>query len=78
MAKQPQSNWVWADDSGGMMGATADLDDKKIMWFDQPGCACGDYEDAQTIADFLAKGPRYLNPPADVLEEMRVALKDYA
>lgn len=78
MSEQPQTNWVWADDNGGMQGATADLDDKTIMWFDAPGCACGDADDAQPIADFLARGSRYVTPPNDVLEEMRVALQGYA
>lgn len=78
MDEQPQTSWIWGDDSGGTQGATADLDTKTIMWFEAPGCACGGADDAQPIADFLERGSRFVTPPDDVLAEMRAALSDYA
>jgi hypothetical protein len=73
-----QLSWVWTDENGGMQGAIADLQQRVVHWFEAPGCACGSHDDAQTIRDFLARGSRYLNPPDDVLAEMRAALAPYA
>lgn len=77
-AKTPKTTWMWQDEaSGGVMGAIVNLDERRIQWLDQPGCACGDSNSEQTIADFLAKGPRWLQPPLDVETEMRSELADY-
>lgn len=73
-----QLNWVWADEHGGMQGATADLERRVVYWFDAPGCACGDHDETQSIADFMSRGARFLNPPDDVIDEMRAALQPYA
>lgn len=79
MSASVQTAWIWHDTSSGdVMGATADLDARNIMWFDQPGCACGGPEDYQTIADFLKNGAKVLTPPEDVLQEMRAQLAQYA
>ncbi len=76
---KPQDAWMWRDeDSGGTMGATVDYDERKILWFDQPGCACGGADGEQAIADFLARGTRALTVPDDVEAEMRAVLADYA
>jgi len=64
-------HFMWADDSGGVQGAILDLEAGHIQWFDQPGCACGEDEQFQTLSEFLAQGSFYLSPPADVLEELR-------
>jgi len=77
-AKEPKTAWMWQDEySGGVMGAVVDLDERVIQWLDQPGCACGDSESEQTIADFLAKGPRWVHPPAEVEAEMRAELAEF-
>ncbi len=69
------TSWMWLDEATGQVqGATLDKERLVIEWVDSPGCACDDSPDEQTIADFLANGPRYLRPPADVLAEMRLAL----
>lgn len=67
-----QTAWMWQDvNSGGVRGVTVDVDDGMLHWFDEPGCACGGSDAVQTIADFLDKGARGGNPPADILEEIR-------
>lgn len=69
------TSWIWADAaSGGVKGARIDLAGGFIEWVDQPGCACGDAVERQTIADFLAKDP-FESPPPAVLSEMREAVK---
>ena len=79
MTAAPQTSWIWHDEAtGGVMGVVADLDKRTLTWFDQPGCACGGPEDAQSIADVMARGPRFLDPPAEVLAEMEAALAAYA
>lgn len=73
------TSWMWLDEaSGQVQGATLDKERLVIAWVDSPGCACDDSPDEQTIADFLANGPRYLRPPADVLAEMRLAARLHA
>lgn len=70
------TSWIWADAaSGGVKGARIDLAAGLIEWVDQPGCACGDSIERQTIADFLAKDP-FESPPPDVMEEMRDVLNN--
>ncbi len=78
MAETATTSWIWADEaSGGVKGARIDYDAGVIEWADQPGCACSDATQPQNIADFLASGPLE-SVPADVLDEMRQALSDYA
>ena len=68
------TSWIWADEaSGGVKGARLNLADGTIEWVDQPGCACGDAVQLQSIADFMRTGPPDVLP-ADVLAEMREAL----
>lgn len=64
-------SWMWADGQGGVQGATIDLDEQHVSWFDQPGCACAGSDAEQSLSDFLKDGPRYSVPPADILAEMR-------
>ena len=73
MGETPTS-WIWADEaSGGVKGARLNLADGSIEWVDQPGCACGDAVQLQSITDFMRTGPLEVLP-ADVLAEMREAL----
>lgn len=71
MAEQIQTAWMWHDEHSMMVkGATVDLDDQIIQYYDEPGCACTDSAHIQTITHFLEKGA--IQPvPDDVLEEMR-------
>jgi hypothetical protein len=59
----------------GVQGVTINADNGRLNWYDNPGCACGDNAQEQTIEDFLKYGPLYGRPPADVLAEMRAALE---
>jgi hypothetical protein len=70
------SVWLWADENGGTQGVTVDYPHGKLLWYDNPGCACGDSTHEQTIADFLQKGARYAEPPDDIVAEMRAALAE--
>ena len=74
MTDKIPTTWMWHDEAtGGVMGAIVDLDDRKISWMDQPGCACGDSSQPQSIDDFLTKGA-LVHVPQDVLDEMQTAL----
>lgn len=74
-----ETAWMWRDEtSGGVMGATVDLQKRLIQWFDQPGCACGGSDTEQTIADFIARGARHITLPAEVETDMRHALLPYS
>ena len=77
MADSIQTTWMWHDEaSNGVKGAIVDLDSQVIQWMDQPGCACGDNAQPQTIADFLKKSAiGYV--PADVLDEMHTELNRF-
>ena len=70
MADRIQTTWMWHDEaSTGVKGANVDLDDQIIQWVDQPGCACGDNSQQQSIADFLRQGAiGYV--PDDIQAEM--------
>ncbi len=74
MAEKIQTSWMWFDEAtNGIMGAIVDLDNQQIQWIDQPGCACGDNMQIQSIDDFLKNGAiPYV--PQDVLDEMHTAL----
>lgn len=77
MADKIQTTWMWHDEpTGGTMGAIVDLDDQKIQWIDQPGCACGNNMQEQPIDDFLNNGAiGYV--PDDILDEMRTELTQF-
>lgn len=74
MSESIQTTWIWHDEaSNGVKGAIVDLDEQVIQWMDQPGCACGDNAQSQTIQNFLDSGAiGYV--PVDVLEEMNAEL----
>jgi len=69
MGHNMNTSWMWPNSAGGVEGAV--IEEGKVRWFDEPGCACGSNDSEQTIADFLEKGPRFLQPPQDVLTEMQ-------
>ena len=74
MADNIQITWIWHDEaSNGVKGAIVDLDEGVIQWLDQPGCACGDNAQPQSIEDFLAHGAITF-VPTDVLDEMHAEL----
>lgn len=69
-----QKSWMWPNNNGGVEGAVIDLEDGMIQWYNEPGCACAGSESEQSIEDFLLKGPRFILPPEDILDEMKIAL----
>jgi hypothetical protein len=64
---------MWAHNNG-VQGVTINLDTGRLHWYDNPGCACDDNSQEQTIEDFLTNGPLYGSPPPDVLAEMHSVL----
>lgn len=71
------TSWMWQDEATASVKGVI-LEDGVLHWYDEPGCACDDSDLEQSVADFLARGPRGYNPPADVLEQMHTALKQWA
>lgn len=70
-----QKSWMWHNEkSTGVDGAIIDFDENRVQWFDEPGCSCSGSTMEQTIADFRDNGSRFIMPPDDVLEEMRIAI----
>jgi hypothetical protein len=61
--------------NNGVQGVMLNPATGRLSWFDNPGCACGDSAQEQTIEDFLKNGPLYGSPPDDVLAEMRAVLE---
>ncbi len=75
MTSESPTSWIWADEArGGVKGARLKPAEGLFDWVDQPGCVCSDAIASQTIMDFREKGPLE-TPPADVLEEMRGAIR---
>lgn len=71
MSTKLTTNWMWQDEvTTGVMGAVVDPDDLTVQWFDEPGCACTDSDSIQTVQDFLARGPKSITSPDDILREM--------
>ena len=68
------TSWMWPHNNG-VQGVTMNLDTARLHWYDNPGCACDDNSQEQTIEDFLKNGPLYGRLPEDVLEEMRQTLE---
>ncbi len=75
MTEKPlTTTWMWKDDNEEIWGLTVNKDKNKLEWADSIGCACGDSFAEQEYGDFMERGPRYGNPPADVVEEVRTTL----
>lgn len=78
-AKPLTTVWMWKNASNDEVWAlTANLNKQKLEWSDSIGCACGDSFAEQTFADFLEKGPRYGEPPEDVVAEVYETLRAVA
>jgi hypothetical protein len=71
-----QKSWMWASHNGGVEGAIIELEENRVQWFDEPGCACAGSDNEQKLEDFIANGSRFLSPPNDVIEEMRAYIQD--
>lgn len=69
--------WMWRNDDGEVWGLSLDTDRQKVEWSDSIGCACGDSFASQTFADFLARGPRYADLPADVMSQLQESLRHF-
>ena len=67
--------WMW-NDNGEIWSLylNQDADAGKLEWSDSIGCACSSSFAEQSIADFVAHGPRYGNLPADVRAEVAATL----
>jgi hypothetical protein len=72
--KPTTTSWMWPHDNG-VQGVTVNRETGRLSWYDNPGCACGDNPQEQTVEDFLKNGPLYGRPPDDVLEEIQAALE---
>jgi hypothetical protein len=75
--KPSTTSWMWPHNNG-VQGVTINLGMGRLHWYDNPGCACGDNVQEQTIQDFLKNGALYGSPPEEVLEEMRAVLETLA
>ena len=76
MPKAIQTTWMWHDEmTNTVMGVVVDLFRQRLQWYDEPGCACTDSDADQTISEFFEKGlPNKMNPPNDILEEIKSEL----
>ena len=71
------TSWMWKADNGEVWGLTINTEAGQVEWADSIGCACGDSFARQSIEDFLEKGPRFGDLPADVLQEVRHSLQTF-
>jgi hypothetical protein len=74
--KKMQKSWMWASHTGGVEGAIIELEENRVQWFDELGCACSASDNEQKLEDFIANGSHFLTPPDDVIEEMRTYIQD--
>lgn len=68
-AKPKTTSWIWRFENG-TQAVSLDLERKKLVWYDNPDCGCDDNGFDQSIDNFVQKGPRYGEPPDDVLQEI--------
>lgn len=68
------TSWMWKQDEE-IWGLTLNVKKQVLAWMDGIGCACGDSFAEQTLTDFIEKGPRFGNPPADVVEEVHHSVR---
>ncbi len=79
MTDQPlTTSWMWRADDGGVWGLVIHTDERTVEWYDSIGCACDDGFQEQTFEDFLTTGPRYGDPPPDVLAEVYASVRALA
>ena len=68
-------SWMWSDHtSTGTQGVKLDLKMGVLMWMNHPVNAFGVEVIEQRAIDFLQRGMRQFNPPADVVEAIFKAL----
>jgi hypothetical protein len=68
------TSWMWKQDEE-IWGLNLNVKKQTLAWMDGIGCACGDSFAEQSLDDFLAQGPRFGNPPDDVVEEVTHSVK---
>jgi hypothetical protein len=62
---------MWKDETDETVwGLVIHTDEQTVEWYDGIGCACDDGFQEQTFEDWLAKGPRYGDPPPDVEQQV--------
>ena len=77
--KPVTTSWMWKDDDDDTVwGLVLHPEERTVEWYDGIGCACDDGFQEQTFEDFLAIGPRYGNPPSDVLAEVYESVRALA
>lgn len=69
------TSWIWRHEMG-TQAVSLDAAAQVLTWYDNPGCACSELGMDQKVADFLEKGPRWGDPPPDVLAEIHAALAE--
>lgn len=73
MSNSLTKDWMW-NDNGEVWSIGLDLEREIIEWSDSIGCACSGGFAQQSFADFRENGPRYGQPPADVVAEIQAVL----
>lgn len=69
------TDWMWRADDGAVWGLSLNLGRQVVEWSDAIGCACSGGFAEQTFADFVEKGPRFGNPPENVVAEALETLR---
>lgn len=71
MTQKIKTAWMWAEDVE-LRGLEFDPDKKRLAWFDQAGCHCGDATDYQSLESYRTDGvPGWIGDlPADVASEL--------
>ncbi len=66
--------WMWRAGQG-INALKLDVEQRRLRWFDEVGCACGDSSAEQTVAEYRQRGAPGFTPPEDVLAEIDEALR---
>jgi hypothetical protein len=74
MPDQLRTAWMWAN-KDGISGMTIDIDQRRLQWVDEIGCACGDNPFDQTYEAFLSHGAPVGGVPNDVLAEIETSVR---
>lgn len=75
MAERITTEWMWANEDGGVNGLKVDAERAVLEWFDDLGCACGDASHIQSFVHYYEHGPVFSDVPDDVVEQLQRALK---
>lgn len=74
------TSWIWANENGSY-GLVLEPEHGRLKWYDAIDGSCdGDPLLIQTMAEFATQGipGMVAPPPADVLDELKIALKQIA